>query len=202
MLFQYSYKMNSFYCCVNTHTQWIALTVVSIFMQNEFLWLLWIYSYTVNSFDDYIHTKWITLTVVPVFTQNTFLWLLCQYSHKMNSFDCYVNIHTQWIPLTVWSVFTPNEFLWLLCQYSQKMNSFDCCVSIHTKWIPFPANLSSSARSHAGSLFTNEDQKKLALSMILLLHIPALFMTPLTQTAGHKMAARTLMFSRLSNVGF
>ena len=132
----YSCTMNSF--DVNIHTKWIPLTVVSIFKQNELLWLLCQYSHKMNFFDYCvnIHTKWNPLIVVSIFTQNEFLWLLCHYSHKMNSFDCCVNIHTNWIILTAVSVFTQNEFLWLLCQYSHQMNSFECCANIHTKWIP------------------------------------------------------------------
>ena len=94
---------------------WISLTVVFVFMHNEFLWCQ--YSHKMNSFDCCVNiqTKWIALTIVSIFTQNEFLWLLCQYSHKMKSFDCCVNIHTKWIPLIVVSLFTQNEFLWLLC---------------------------------------------------------------------------------------
>ena len=57
----------------------------------------------------------------------------------------------------------------------------------------FASNLSSSAHSHIGLLFTNEEQKKGWL-MTYLIHLPpmsALFMTSLTQTAGHKMAELT-----------
>ena len=38
--------------------------------------------------------------------------------------------------------------------------------------------------------------------MILFSHIPAVFMTSLIQTAGHNMAAFTVVLSRLSNVEF
>ena len=37
---QYSYRMNSFDCCVNIHTESIPLTVESVFIGNEFLWPL------------------------------------------------------------------------------------------------------------------------------------------------------------------
>ena len=51
------------------NTKWIPLTVVSIFTQTEFLWLLCQYSHQMNSFDCRvnIHTKWIPLTVVSIF---------------------------------------------------------------------------------------------------------------------------------------
>ena len=38
--------------------------------------------------------------------------------------------------------------------------------------------------------------------LILLPHMLALFMTPLTQTAGHKMAALMVMFSQPLNIDF
>ena len=149
--------MKSVHCCVNIHTKWIPLTVVSIFIQNELLWLLSQYSHKMKSVDlcVNIHTKWITLSAVSIFTQNEFLWLLCQYLYKMKSFDCCANIHTKWNPLTVVSIFTQNEIRWLL------FKSVDCCVNIHTKWIPFPfpASLRSSGRSHVDSLFTMEGRK-------------------------------------------
>ena len=47
--------------------------------------------------------------------------------------------------------------------------------------------------------FTNQEQKNVT-DLILLAHIPALFMTSPTQTAGHKMAALTIVFSQLENV--
>ena len=47
--------------------------------------------------------------------------------------------------------------------------------------------------------FTNQEQKNVT-DLIPLAHIPALFMTSPTQTAGHKMAALTIVFSQLENV--
>ena len=47
--------------------------------------------------------------------------------------------------------------------------------------------------------FTNQEQKNVT-DLTLLAHIPALFMTSPTQTAGHKMAALTIVFSQLENV--
>ena len=76
----------------------------------------------------------------------------------------------------------------------------------------FASNLSPSGCSHAVALFANKEQvirKKvwlmsyltllihiLALFMTLLIHILAVFMTSVIQTAGHKMAALSVVFSR------
>ena len=60
-------------------------------------------------------------------------------------------------------------------------------------------------RNHVGSLFTNEEQKKVGSwrhNCILLLHRQTLFMTSHRQEARHKIAAFTAVFSRLSNVEF
>ena len=64
-------------------------------------------------------------------------------------------------------------------------------------------NLSCSGCSYVSSLFTNEEQKRLAPGIFdTLPHILALFMTSLMQTAGHKMAAFMVMCLQLSDVDF
>ena len=61
-----------------------------------------------------------------------------------------------------------------------------------------------SRRSRVGAHFSNESQKKglLVTYLIVLARMPVLFMRPLVQTAGQKMAAHTVVFSRHSNVEF
>ena len=59
-------------------------------------------------------------------------------------------------------------------------------------------------RSSIGAHFSNELQKKglLVTYLIVLARMPVLFMRSLVQTAGQKMAAHTVVFSRHSNVDF
>ena len=61
-----------------------------------------------------------------------------------------------------------------------------------------------SWRSRVGAHFSNELQKKdlLVTYLTVLARMPVLFMRPLVQTAGQKMAAHTVVFSRHSNVDF
>ena len=114
--------LNSMDCCVSIHTKLIPLNVVSLFIQNEFLWVLYQYPHTIVWFDFEccvnIQTQWFyfILSVESMFTHNDFIlfWVLCQYSHTMILFS-------------------------VLCQYSHKLNSFDCCVNIHTTWIHLTA---------------------------------------------------------------
>ena len=51
---------------------------------------------------------------------------------------------------------------------------------------------------------TNHEQRRVGLVTyaMLLPHMSALFITSLIQTAGHKKAALTVVFSRLSNMDF
>ena len=69
-------------------------------------------------------------------------------------------------------------FVWLLYQLLSKTSTF---------FFLFSSYLSSSGRTHVSLLLAIEEQKKVALKPLP--HIPALFMTPTVQTAGHKMAA-------------
>ena len=63
-------------------------------------------------------------------------------------------------------------------------------------------NLCSSGRGHAGSLFTSEDQKSLVSDIFYICTTHSSFVYDIThtQTAGHKMVAQTVLFSRLSNI--
>ena len=72
-------------------------------------------------------------------------------------------------------------------------------MNIHTKFVSFFLFLISASQcvsSHAGSLINNEEEKKSWL-VTCLPRMPALVMTSLIQTAGHKMAAFSVVSSRL-----
>ena len=56
--------------------------------------------------------------------------------------------------------------------------------------------------SHVGSIVINEQHKRQARDVFQFFLTTSLFVTSLTQTAGHKMAALAAVFSRLPNVGF
>ena len=76
-------------------------------------------------------------------------------------------------------------------------------IDIDSKEIHFCFALSSLSRCHAASLFTSDERKVWFLTYLTLLtNTPALLMTSLIQTAGHKMAALTGVVSRLWNVDF
>ena len=53
--------------------------------------------------------------------------------------------------------------------------------------------------NHAGLLFISEEKKVARDILMLLPHIPVLFVTTL-QTSGHKMAAFTVVFSRHNKI--
>ena len=69
---------------------------------------------------------------------------------------------------------------------------------------PPPPPPTELLRAQSGWSNPYQGQKKgwLVTHLILLPHMPALFKRSLKQTAGPKMAARTAMFSQLSNVHF
>ena len=75
-------------------------------------------------------------------------------------------------------------------------------INIYTKEVHFCfvhcIDLLHSGCSHIGLLFTNKDRnlKGWLTYLILLPHIPALHLMSLIQTAGHKVAALTVMFSQ------
>ena len=72
---------------------------------------------------------------------------------------------------------------------------------INTNKIFFASNITSSGRSHVRSLFTIEEQNRLACDCVIRLpYSPALFMTSLILTAGHKPAALTAVFSLLKKM--
>ena len=68
----------------------------------------------------------------------------------------------------------------------------------------FALVLGYSGQSHVDSLFTNEEQKKkFSFDVFNTFQLmQALFMTLLIQTAVNKIAALTVFFLRLPNVGF
>ena len=78
-----------------------------------------------------------------------------------------------------------------MCKYFHLLASFDCSINIKTKealfHFCFEINIFSGC-SVLGSIFTNEEQKKVG-SLKRSSHILALFMTTLTQTAGHKLGS-------------
>ena len=78
-----------------------------------------------------------------------------------------------------------------MCKYFHLLASFGCSININTKetlfHFCFEIN-TFSGHSIVGSIFTNEEQKKVG-SLKLSSHILALFMMTLTQTAGHKLSS-------------
>ena len=57
--------------------------------------------------------------------------------------------------------------------------------------------------SYVGLLFANDEKEKVGLGHIIFILLPNmsdLFLMSLTQTAGHKMAAPTILCSQLSNI--
>ena len=86
-----------------------------------------------------------------------------------------------------------------VCKYfTCRLHSVVLPVFVQTLYFYFASNLRFSGRSLVSSLLNNQEQK------ISLWHdyLPALFVTELMQTAGHRMAALMVMFLWLSNVDF
>ena len=84
-------------------------------------------------------------------------------------------------------------------------SSLGCSTNIYaTPPPPPPPPPTELLRAQSGWSNPYQGQKKgwLVTHLILLPHMPALFKRSLKQTAGPKMAARTAMFSQLSNVHF
>ena len=84
-------------------------------------------------------------------------------------------------------------------QKVSKQVSFGCCIKTQKL-----RNMSSSGRSHGGSLFTNKEQEKVGFIRMYfkrMPHIPALFMTSVIQL-GRKWWHSLAVFSRNSNVDF
>ena len=81
--------------------------------------------------------------------------------------------------------------------------SFGCSDNIYTREALFPLNLRSSGRGRVGSLFTNEEQNKVGSWRIwYFCHTCQPRLWRHWQTAGHKMAALTVVSLRLSDIDF